>query len=121
MTEIVEKTLLELLTILALATKLVKQGQPGEFPLAQVYLAQCNADKFVRKLSERKYDTMVLDRLDRLTLEEARITATQILEVVYGLFQNMKVETDGERIHYSRRRWVLRILPTRWQGISRPC
>ena len=30
MTEIVEKTLGELLSILAIATKLIKQGQPGE-------------------------------------------------------------------------------------------
>jgi hypothetical protein len=36
MTEIVVKTLVELLTILALATKLIKQGQPGEFLLADV-------------------------------------------------------------------------------------
>jgi hypothetical protein len=35
MTEIVVKTLLELFSILALATKLIKQGQPGEFLLAE--------------------------------------------------------------------------------------
>jgi hypothetical protein len=41
----------------------------------------------------------VLQRLDRLTLDEARITAAQTLEVVYGLFQYMKVVMDGEQIH----------------------
>ena len=34
MTEDVAKTLVELVSILALATKLIKQGQPGEFLLA---------------------------------------------------------------------------------------
>jgi hypothetical protein len=37
----------------------------------------------------------ILDRLDRLTQEEARTTATQTLEVVYGLMRNMKVVMDG--------------------------
>jgi hypothetical protein len=39
----------------------------------------------------------VLQRLDRLTQEEARTTATQTLEVVYGLVKNIKVVMDGER------------------------
>ena len=37
----------------------------------------------------------VLQRLDRLTTEESRMTATQTMEVVYGLFNNMKVVMDG--------------------------
>jgi hypothetical protein len=40
---------------------------------------------------------MVLERLDQLTLDEARMTALPILEVVYRLVQNMKVEMDGEQ------------------------
>ena len=40
----------------------------------------------------------VLQRLDRLTQEEARTTATQTLEVVYGLVKNIKVVMDGARI-----------------------
>jgi hypothetical protein len=41
---------------------------------------------------------MVLERLDRLTPDEARMTAAQILEVVYGLVQNMKVVMSGEQM-----------------------
>jgi hypothetical protein len=37
----------------------------------------------------------VLQRLGRLTMEESRMTATQTMEVVYGLFNNMKVVMDG--------------------------
>ena len=39
----------------------------------------------------------ILERLDRLTQEEARTTATQTLEVVYGLMKNIKVVMDGAR------------------------
>jgi hypothetical protein len=38
---------------------------------------------------------VILQRLDRLTQEEARTTATQTLEVVYGLVKNIKVVMDG--------------------------
>ena len=38
----------------------------------------------------------VLQRIDRLTLDEARTTAAQILEVVYGLVQNMRAVVDSE-------------------------
>ena len=41
----------------------------------------------------------VLQRLDRLTQDEARTTAAQTLEVVYGLVQNMRVVIDSKRIH----------------------
>ena len=37
----------------------------------------------------------VLQRLDRLTQEEAKTTAAQTLEVVYGLVRNMKNVMDG--------------------------
>jgi hypothetical protein len=122
MTGIIVKTLLELLSVFALATKLVKQGQPGKTPLTDLYLAQCNAEKLVRKFSGGKYEDMVLERLDRLTLDEARITAEQILEVVYGLVQNMRVIMDGEqRTRPATRRWPLSFLRSRRQDINRPC
>jgi hypothetical protein len=37
-----------------------------------------------------------LQRLDRLTHDEARATAAQTLEVVYLLLQNMRTVVDGE-------------------------
>jgi hypothetical protein len=37
----------------------------------------------------------VLQRLDRLTEDEARMTATQTLEVVYGLVNNVKSVMDS--------------------------
>jgi hypothetical protein len=57
-----------------------------------------NEEKFVRKLvGEKKMEAMV-QRLDRLTQDEARQTVAQILKVVYSLVENMKVVLDGEQI-----------------------
>ena len=41
---------------------------------------------------------MVLERLDRLTQHEARMTAVQVLEVVFGLVQNMRVVMGGKQM-----------------------
>jgi hypothetical protein len=51
-----------------------------------------------KKLLGGKDIEAVLQRLDRLTEDEARITAAKTLEVVYGLFQNMRDVVDGEQI-----------------------
>jgi hypothetical protein len=37
----------------------------------------------------------VLQRLDRLTLDEARMTGTETLQVVHALVKNMKLVMDG--------------------------
>ena len=37
----------------------------------------------------------VLQRLDQLTEEELRMTATQTFEVINGLFKDMKLVIDG--------------------------
>jgi hypothetical protein len=58
-----------------------------------------NEEKLVRKLvGEKKMEAMV-QRLDRLTQDEARQTIAQILKVVHGLIENTKVVMDGEQIH----------------------
>jgi hypothetical protein len=49
----------------------------------------------VKKLLGENEVEAVLQRLGRLTDVEARTTAAQTLEVVYGLVQNMKVVMDG--------------------------
>ena len=58
-------------------------------------MIQRNAGKFVKKLLGEKEVEAVLQRLDRLTQDEARTAAAQTLDVVHGLVQNMKVVMDG--------------------------
>jgi len=64
--------------------------------LLTCYLTQRNAVKFVKKGFGGKDVEAILQRLNRLTEDEARTTAAQSLEVVYGLVQNMSVVMDGE-------------------------
>ena len=64
-------------------------------------LTQCSTEKFVKKLFGENDIEAVLQRLDRLTQEEGRTTATQTLEVVYGLFQNMRVVIDGKQSYFA--------------------
>jgi hypothetical protein len=109
MTEVVVKILVELLSALALATKQAKRGKPSESVFGEVlyYLtpSQWNAEKLVKKLLGEKDVEAILQRLDRLTQDEARITAAQTLEVVYGLVQNMRVVMDGEQTRQACR-WL---------------
>jgi hypothetical protein len=51
--------------------------------------------KLVKKILGENEIESVLQRLDRLTLDEARTTAMQTLEIVHRLVQNMSVVIDG--------------------------
>ena len=58
-------------------------------------IAQCGIEKFAKKLLGESEIEAVLQRLDRLTQEEGRMTVAQTLEVVYGLVNNVKVVMNG--------------------------
>ena len=74
-------------------------------------------EKLVGKLvGEKKMEAMV-QRLDRLTQDEARQTVAQILKVVHGLVENTKVVMDGEQSTKIVARWVL-IFSCRPRGIA---
>ena len=83
-------------------------------------VAECNTEKFVKKLFGESGVEAVLQRLDRLTQEEARTTAAQTLEVVYGLVQNMRVVIDGKQIYLGCQPQAVDH-PCRWQGIGQSC
>ena len=88
------KIMVELLLVLALATKQIKQGRFSEFAVTYTSaLAQYITGKLLR---ESEIDA-VLQRLDRLTQDEARMTVAQTLSVVLGLVSNMKVVVEGAK------------------------
>ncbi|KAF8463029.1 ankyrin repeat-containing domain protein, partial [Russula ochroleuca] len=95
MTEIVGKIMVELLSTLALVTKQIRQGRPK---------------KFVKKLFGENDVEAVLQRLDRLTQDEARTTAAQTLEVVYGLVRDMRVVLDDGKASADSVREALEII-----------
>ena len=52
-------------------------------------------EKYARKLLGEKDIESVLQRLDRLSLKESKMTVSQTLDVVYGLVKNMEVVMEG--------------------------
>ena len=56
-----------------------------------------NIEKFVKKILGENDIEAVLQRLDRLTLDEARATGAQTLQVVCGLVQHRRLVLDGKK------------------------
>jgi len=96
MGELLAKIMVELFGVLALATQQINRGRFSEFVVADAsHLANRDSENFTKKLLAESDVQAVLQRLDRLTTDESRMTASQIMEVVCGLFNNMKMVMDG--------------------------
>ena len=68
-------------------------------------------------MGEREIED-VLQRLDRLTLDEARMTGTETLQVVHSLIGNVKLAMDGmQPVSYLCLRLSLECCWSRWQDI----
>ena len=61
------------------------------------YFAQRYAVKFVKRFFKEMDIAAVLERLDRMTRDEAQTTAARTLAIVHGLVQNMREFMDGEQ------------------------
>jgi len=83
MSDIIVQILVEVLSVLALATKQVKEGR---------------FKKFAKKLIGESDIESILQRLDRLTQEEARMTIAHTLEVVHDIFDNLKVVMNDGKV-----------------------
>ena len=79
-------------------------------------MAKCATVKFVKKLLGEGEIEAVLQRLDRLTQDEARITVAQTLGVVHGLVGNVKKIMDGEQCSLD---WLLIFLLDLFRQIAR--
>ena len=96
MSDILVKIMVEVLFVLALATKQINQGRFSKWRIAcGSSHTERDTEKFAMKLLGECDVEAVLQRLDRLTQEEARVTAAHTLEVVHELFDNLKVAMDG--------------------------
>ena len=96
MTDIIVKIMIQLLSVLALATKQISQKRFSKCAVTYTSsAAQRTTEKFAKKLLGETEIETVLQRLDRLTQEEARITVAQTLGVVHGLVGNVKIIMQG--------------------------
>ena len=98
MKDIVARIMVELISILALSKKHINRGRLSKRVIIFVVTTTYKpiAEQFARKLLGDGEIETILKRLDRLTREEARMTAAQTLGVVQGLMNNLKVVIDGE-------------------------
>ncbi|KAH9972371.1 hypothetical protein BJV74DRAFT_865042 [Russula compacta] len=85
MFDIVTRIMVEVLSVLSLATKQIKEGR---------------LKKFAKKLLGESEIEAVLQRLDRLTLDEARMTGSETLQVVHGLVTNIKLFMDSTQLFF---------------------
>jgi DNA-binding SARP family transcriptional activator len=68
MSEVMVKIMVEVLSVLALATKQIDQGRFSKWlALIRSSLVECCAEKFAKKLLGESEIEAVLQRLDRLT------------------------------------------------------
>ena len=96
MNELIVKIMVQLIATLAVATKQIKQGRLSESIFTNKSLYLRDAGKFGKKLFGDYDVEAVLHRLDKLTVDEARITAAVTLEVICGLFENLRNIMSGE-------------------------
>jgi hypothetical protein len=99
MTDIIVKVMVDILLILALATKEIKQGKISKFiPIICHPLSTYRSlERFVKKLVGRSEIEDALRRLDKLTHEEGRMAAAQGLRATHGVGE--RVSSLGNVVH----------------------
>ena len=96
MSDILVQIMVEVLSVFALATKQIKEGRFSKSPITcKSSLFKHSTEKFAKKLLGESEVEAILQRLDRLTQEEGRMTLADTLEVVHGIFDNLKVVMAG--------------------------
>jgi hypothetical protein len=105
MTEVIVKIMLELLSVLALALEQIKWRRFGGCAITfMMFMTQCAIEKFTKRLLGGNEIEIVLQRLDRLTQDEARMTVAQTLGVIHGLVANVKTVIEGAPYVHNRSR-----------------
>jgi hypothetical protein len=113
MSDMLVKIMMEVLSVLALATKQIRQGRLSTLLFGHIstsLMAKLCAEKFAKKLLGEGETEAVLQRLDRLTHDEARMTVAQTLQVVRGLVNNMGVVMNGMQSLLARCQLLTRLV-----------
>ena len=99
MTDAIVKVMVEILSILAIATKEINQRRASELiPGNRSFLpAYCSSEMFLKKLVGRTDIEDALLRLEVVTLEEARMAAAESLKAIHGVGSTLKAMEDRMR------------------------
>lgn len=91
------KVMVEVLRILAIATKEIKQNRASELEFSDraTLLAYCFSEKFLKRFVGRKDIEGALQRLEKVTAEEARMAAAEALKAIHGVGNQVGGEVHG--------------------------
>ena len=97
MTDAIVKVMVEVIHILAIATKEVKQNRASEltFSGGSTLLAYSSSEKFLKKIVGRKDIEDALQRLEKVTVEEARMAGAEALKAIHGIGNQVGGEVHG--------------------------
>jgi hypothetical protein len=87
MTGAIVGVMVEVLCVLAIATKEITQNRASELTRCDrsTLSAQCSAEMFLKKLVGRRDIENALQRLENMTLEETRMTGAETLKAVRSI------------------------------------
>jgi hypothetical protein len=95
MIDIIVEIMVEVISILGIVTKEISQGRTStHFPMDISPKLDRHAEKYFKKLFGMKGVEDALQRLDKLTLEEARMAAAEALTITRGIDDKVK-DVDG--------------------------
>ena len=96
MTDMIIKVMAEVLRILGLVTKEIKQGKLSEsFPIDRLrVLTWCSTERFLKKVVGKSDIEDALRQLDKLTQDEHRMATAQNLRATHRVDENMKGVCD---------------------------
>jgi hypothetical protein len=98
MTDAHVKVMVEILRILTIVTKEIKESRASESIFGSLsFLAYRSPETFVKRLVGRKDIEEALETLEKLMVEEARMTAAEALRAIHGVGD--KVESEAHGIH----------------------
>jgi hypothetical protein len=92
MTNIIVKVMVEVISILGIVTKEIRQGRPSmAFLIYITRKVDLRAEKFLKKLAGRKDVEDAFQRLDKLTPDEALMAAAETMTVTRDIDDTVKV------------------------------
>ena len=96
MTGIIIEIMVEVLTILAIATKEVRRGRLSELMLRGLTIHDsCYLEKYIKKLTGNSEIEDSLDKLDKLTQDEVRMAAAELLKITHSVEENVQDVRDN--------------------------
>jgi len=120
MMDAIVKVMVEVLSILAIATKEINQRRASESILGDrlILLAYCSSGTFLKKLVKRTKIEDALRRLEEVTLEEARMAAAESLKAVHGVGSNVQDTLKAVEDRMRGMEGVLQGVGDRLQGVD---